>query len=90
MTLSDARSSERVKASKVLFTRSIKSLEGSRLWLRRTRAYGDCMGETVVQSVAESVRWSATDDRGKWLLRKEYRGDGAAEAVRRDLFCGKA
>jgi hypothetical protein len=39
-----------------LWARSIKPLEGSRLWLRRTRPQVDCGAETAVWGRAETVR----------------------------------
>jgi hypothetical protein len=48
----------------VLFARSIKPLEGSRPWLRRTRALMEIeWGKTAVRSVAEAVRYSRADNR---------------------------
>jgi hypothetical protein len=54
---------EGVRVGMVLFARSIKPLERSRPWLRRTRALMEIeWGKTAVRSVAEAVRYSRADD----------------------------
>ena len=54
--LSDARFGKVVEAGAVLCARSIKPLEGSRPWLRRTRALWRLNGgRQRVSSVAEAV-----------------------------------